>query len=49
MSDQEDRNGIDVDGVDAEFIDAEGLALDYEDHERLKSLLHGERAELLAV
>ena len=36
------------DGVDADFIDVEGLALDYEDHERLKFLLHGQQFRTLA-
>jgi len=36
------------DDVDAEFIDVGGLALDYEGHERLKSLLHGDQFRTLA-
>lgn len=52
MSDGEDADadgsGSGTDDVDAEFIDAGGLALDYEDHERLKSLLHGEQFRTLA-
>lgn len=36
------------DESDQDFIDTEGLALSYEDHEKLKSLLHSDQFQSLA-
>ncbi len=38
----------DDEGIDPDFIDIEGLALDYEEHEKLKSLLHSNQFQTLA-
>lgn len=50
MSDgqEADDEGHGVESTDANFVDTGGLALDYEDHEQLKSLLHGEQFRTLA-